>query len=384
MHRFEIKNSTKILIIGWLLIVFGIFALYSISIYESFDQTLRRAQVGKRSGDPSNFFYFNKQISNIIKALVVVGIAYFIPIKRIKDQRIIYVIGIGAILLQLLVFTSLGIDLNGARGWLYIPGLGNMQPAEFFKLWFVVFFAWWLIRKAHFFRDRTLYVAMAVMLGLMGLLFLAIPDLWSMLVIAIVAVIMAIYAGAKIKYLLMIAGGGIVMALTTIAIIPERFGYITDRLITYTNTTKALEDKQGSYYQTYNGLVAIGWWGFWWQWYGKGLQKFGNIPEAQSDFIFAALSEEIGLIGNLFIIALYMLLWWYSVIAISSMRDQYSKIFGIGLISLILVQAFVNIGVNIAILPNTGITLPFISYGGTALMVNMLEIILLYKLIERK
>jgi cell division protein FtsW (lipid II flippase) len=73
-----------------------------------------------------------------------------------------------------------------------------------------------------------------------------------MLVIAIVAVIMAIYAGAKIKYLLMIAGGGIVMALTTITIMPERFGYITDRLITYTNTTKALEDKQGSYYQTYN------------------------------------------------------------------------------------------------------------------------------------
>ncbi|USN57195.1 MAG: FtsW/RodA/SpoVE family cell cycle protein [Candidatus Peribacteria bacterium] len=185
--------------------MFGIFALYSISIYESFDQTLRRAQVGKRSGDPSNFFYFNKQLVNIIKALVVVGIAYFIPIKRIKDQRVIYVIGIGAVVLQLLVFTPIGIDLNGARGWLYIPGLGNMQPAEFFKIGFVIFFSGWLIRKAHFFRDTSLYIAMAVMLGLIGLLFLAIPDLGSMLVIAIVAVIMAIYAGAKFKYLLMIA-----------------------------------------------------------------------------------------------------------------------------------------------------------------------------------
>lgn len=141
MHRFEIKYSTRILLIGLLLVVFGVFALYSISIYESFDQTLRRAQVGKRSGDPSNFFYFNKQLINIIKSLVVVGIAYFIPIKWIKDQRIIYIIGICAIILQLLVFSPLGIDLNGARGWLYIPGLGNMQPAEFFKLGFVIFFA---------------------------------------------------------------------------------------------------------------------------------------------------------------------------------------------------------------------------------------------------
>lgn len=79
-----------------------------------------------------------------------------------------------------------------------------------------------------------------------------------MLVIAIVAVIMAIYSGAKLKYLLMIASGGIILALTTVLLMPGKFGYITDRLATYTSTTKALEDKQGSYYQTYNGLVAIG------------------------------------------------------------------------------------------------------------------------------
>lgn len=98
-----------------MLVVFGIFALYSISIYESFEQTLKWIQDGKMSGDPSNYFYFNKQLINILKALVVMAVAWLIPIKWIKDERMIYAIFVGAIILQLLVFTKRGITLNGAR-----------------------------------------------------------------------------------------------------------------------------------------------------------------------------------------------------------------------------------------------------------------------------
>jgi cell division protein FtsW (lipid II flippase) len=131
-------------------------------------------------------------------------------------------------------------------------------------------------------------------------------------------------------------------------------------------------------------LMAIwgGW--FWGKGYGKGLQKFGYIPEAQSDFVFSALSEEIWFIGNLVILWLYFYLGYYFLTNLHKIKDEYRKTIWVWIISLIIVQVFVNIGVNIEILPNTGLTLPFLSYWGTALMVNFMEIVILYKIIKDK
>ncbi len=382
LHRLDIKNSTRLLVVAGLLIIFGLFALYSISVYESFTMTLGKIQAGKMEGEPSNYYYFYQQIKNLLIALVAWWITYFIPIKRIKNNYIILAIFAGVIALQISVFTSLGVHYNGADWWINLPLIGNLQPAEFFKLWFVIFFSRRLIRKAHFFKEKSLYLAMTIILWMIWWLFMTIPDLGSMLVIALVACMMAIYSWAKIKYLLGMAGIGLCVAFLAVFTIPK-LSYIQTRLGTY--ISEGSEEARDAWYrQTRNAIVAV-WWGWvFWQWYGKGLQKFGRIPEAQSDFIFAALSEEIGLVGNLFIISLYMLLGRYGILAIEEMRDQYSKVLSIGIISLILIQAFVNISVNIGILPNTGITLPFISHGGTALLINILEIALLYKLIENR
>lgn len=385
LHRLPIKNSVKMIIIAIALIIFGIFALYSISIYESFDQTLKRIQNGKRSGDPSNYYFFNEQLMNIATALVAVTITYFIPIKRIKNRQVIWVIFIWSVILQLLVFSAWWESYNWSNGWVSLPLIGNMQPAEFFKVWFAVFFASRIVRKNNFVHEYGFYVTMAILMGVIGIIFIFVPDLWSMLIMAITGSTMALYAGAKIKHLLAMAGIGAILALWLVLLTPgKKFEYIKNRLSTFVTAEKSTEQKKTTYFQTYHGLVAIGWWGIRWQWYGKWLQKFGNIPEAQSDFIFAALSEEIGLIGNLFILSLYGFLARYALLTIQDMKDPYYKILGIGILSLIMIQTFINIWVNIDILPNTWITLPFISHWGTALMINMLQVLLLYKLAENK
>jgi cell division protein FtsW len=128
--------------------------------------------------------------------------------------------------------------------------------------------------------------------------------------------------------------------------------------------------------------MAIGGGGFLGKGYGKGLQKFGYIPEAQSDFIFAAYSEEIGFAGNLLLIGLYCRLFFYFLKHLQHIKDPQSKMIGVGIISILIVQSFVNIGVNIQIIPNTGVTLPFISAGGSSLLISCVELIILYKILK--
>lgn len=110
----------------------------------------------------------------------------------------------------------------------------------------------------------------------------------------------------------------------------------------------------------------------------------GQLPEAYSDMIFAAFSEEIGFVGNMLLFALYLGLFIAVLRSLSSVKDPQLKILAVGIISLIVIQVFVHIGVNLEVLPNTGLTLPFISHGGTALMINLIELALLYKILRGK
>lgn len=253
------KHSTFILVITFLLIAFGIFGLYSISIYESFDQTLKRINAGKRTGAPSNYYYFNEQLKNLLIALVPVAIVAGIPIKFYKKQEIIYLIAIGAIILQLLVFVpGLGLELNGARGWLRVPGIGTIQPAEFFKMGLIIFLSSRLLRKKKILHTSTYFIGLATILGIVFLLFLFIPDVGAILVMALVALLMTRFAGAKFKHLFGICMAGLIVALSVISIFPSKFGYITDRLNAYTTLQNDEKLNQSVKYQTNQALIGIG------------------------------------------------------------------------------------------------------------------------------
>ena len=162
--------------------------------------------------------------------------------------------------------------------------------------------------------------------------------------------------------------------------------YALTRLKTFFTTDeeakKEISKKDGR--QNQQGIIAIGGGGFRGQGYGKGLQKMGQLPEAYSDMIFAAFSEEIGFVGNMLLFALYIGLFFTVLKQLDHVRDPQLKTLAVGIISLIIVQVFAHVGVNLEILPNTGLTLPFISHGGTALMINLIELTLLYKILRGK
>ena len=144
------------------------------------------------------------------------------------------------------------------------------------------------------------------------------------------------------------------------------------------------DSSQSIWWQNEQALAAI-----WWGWflghgYWKGLQKFGYIPEAQSDFIFAAFSEEVWFVWDIILIALYFFLMYYVLTRLKWVNDDYGKLIAIWLLSLIILQAFINMWVNLKILPNTWLTLPFISHWWTALMANCMSLMLIYKIIENK
>jgi cell division protein FtsW (lipid II flippase) len=378
--------KVPILVVGLLLVFVGILAIYSVSIYESFSLTLSLIAKWLMEWDASNYFYFFRQLRNIFMAIVIALLVYRVPIKIFQNNKTVNIIAIIILILQVAVFIPwIGVVLNWARWRLDIPGLPSIQPSEFFKLWYVIFLSNRLLRKKKIVDKKDFIISFLVLNAFLFAIFLMIPDLWTVLILGLTWLVMAWYAGLRFKKVFVILLSGLLGWLfvwTMASLISPRFSYIQKRFTYFINSNVDPQNR-GVGRQNQQALMAIGWGWFWWKWYGKWLQKFWFIPEAQSDFIFAAFSEEIWFVWNMILIGLYFYLAFYFLKHLPKVRDDYSKVLGVGLISLIIIQAFINMWVNTKILPNTWLTLPFISYGGTAIMVNLIEVILLYKILKR-
>ena len=388
-----------LLIVTLCLLVYGILALFSVSVHESFTTTLSLIAKWRRDGEASNYYYFFSQLNNFIYIAIIWYITYLFPLKLFKNEKFLLIISILILILQLLVFTPLWKSYGGASGWIHIWGFG-LQPVEFFKIGYVIFMSWWFIRKQHLLNSWSILKKFFVLNAIIFLIFAMIPDLWSVLIMAITWVIIGIYAWISLKnigrmFLIWAWWLGLIIRWFLwlndgyCRDIPLdnrpsicRFSYIANRIEVYIDPNSD-ETGQGTSWQGRQALIAIGWGGFIGNGYGKGLQKFWYIPEAQSDFIFSAYAEEVGFIGISILFLLYGLLIYYTVIKIPHVRDPFFRYTAIGLLSLIIVGAFVHIGVNIQLLPNTGLTLPFISHGGTSLMANTICVMLLYKILYR-
>lgn len=361
------------LIISWvILILYGIAAVYSVSIYESFAFSLENLP------EATNYFFFNKHLINIAISVVVALIAYKFPLHWIKKYKnIIFIL---LIIFQLLVFVPwVGIELQGATWWIEIPWVWTIQPSEFFKLWFVMFFAWWLYRKKSILQEPRGYISYAVFMWLVGIIYLLIPDLGTLMVLALLSLVMYWYAGWRAKHLAVI-----VVIIATVGVgIWWQIDYVQQRLHYFVDSSIDARNQQ-IWWQTENALVAVGAWGIMGNGYGKGLQKFWYIPEAQSDMIFAAFSEEMWFIGNMFMIFLFAYMAYIFLRELPNVKDEYTRIFWLGLIATIFIQMFVNVWVNIKVLPLTWLTLPFISTWWSALMVNLIQLTFMYKIIYKK
>ncbi|GFN32010.1 putative lipid II flippase FtsW [Paenibacillus xylaniclasticus] len=274
---------------------------------------------------------------------------------------------------MLAVVPFIATEVHGARSWLYIGGFG-IQPTEFAKLGLILYLGRLIAKKGETFRDfKKGLLPVFIILGLVCFLIMRQPDLGGCLIIAATAGIMMVGGGANMKQLFsagfvstMVAG----LAIAIDALIePTKSAYRWNRINAFMNP---LENAQESGYHLVRSLGALGHGGLAGAGFGQSVQKLDYLPFPYNDFIFAIIAEEFGFIGSVVFLLVFLLFLWRGLIVALRCPDIYGTIVGTGIIGLIGIQAFINIGGVIGAIPITGVTLPFISYGGSSIIVMLL------------
>lgn len=265
-------------------------------------------------------------------------------------------------------------EVHGARSWLYIGGFG-IQPTEFAKLGLILYLGRLIAKKGEQFRDfRRGLLPVFIILGLVCGLIMAQPDLGGCVIIATAAAIMMVGGGANFKQLMsagLVAAIAAGLFLSVSAMInPRGSAY---RLYRFTSYLHPLDNAQGTGFHLVRSLGALGHGGLTGAGFGQSVQKLDYLPFPYNDFIFAIIAEEFGFIGSVVFLLIYLLFLWRGLIVALRCPDVYGTIVGTGIVGLIGVQAFVNIGGVIGAIPITGVTLPFISYGGSSIIVVLLS-----------
>ncbi|WNS77081.1 stage V sporulation protein E [Bacillus sp. DTU_2020_1000418_1_SI_GHA_SEK_038] len=271
------------------------------------------------------------------------------------------------VLLILVLIPGIGNVRNGSRSWIGV-GAFSIQPSEFMKLAMIAFLAKYLSENQKLITSFTkgLIPSLGIVFLAFGLIMLQ-PDLGTGTVMVGTCIVMIFIAGGRISHFvglgLLGLGGFVALILSA----PYRIKRITSFLDPW-------EDPLGSGFQIIQSLYAIGPGGLFGLGLGQSRQKFFYLPEPQTDFIFAILSEELGFIGGSFVILLFALLLWRGIRIALGAPDLFGSFLAVGIIAMIAIQVMINIGVVIGLMPVTGITLPFLSYGGSSLTLMLLAV----------
>jgi cell division protein FtsW len=282
-------------------------------------------------------------------------------------KKYAFIFFVGSLILTLLVFAPvIGMEHGGAKRWIDL-GFITFQPAEFLKIAFIMYFAAWLSRlKGKIGTFKWGLAPFLVFLGILGALLLAQPDTDTFAVIAFAALSMYVAAGAKWRHMLaIVVCGGLILG-TLYFTRP----YIRQRIDVMIHPSL---NSQTSGYQLKQSLIAVGSGQAWGRGFGQSIQKFRYLPEPIGDSVFAVAAEEFGFLGASLITLLFVVFGLEGLKISSRASDDFGRLLSLGIVILIVSQAFVNIGGMVGVLPLTGIPLPFVSHGGTALLVTLVE-----------
>jgi rod shape determining protein RodA len=312
------------------------------------------------------FLNFKKQLIFLIVGLVLLFIFAIFDYKWFRSYSLIIYFAAIVLLLGVLFF---GKTIRGTRGW-FSFGFLNFQPVEFAKLALIVFLSRYFIRGGHeIFRFRHILVSG----GAAGILFLLVflqPDFGSALILFFLWLGILLLLGIRRSHL------AFIMILIAVLLCSAWFFVFEDyqkaRIINFFNPTK---DVLGAGYNIKQAQIAVGSGQIWGRGIGYGPQsQLRFVPESQTDFIFAVLAEELGLFGVLIFFSLWGVVFWRLWLISKKTRDDFSLFFVLGVMLLFFIQIFINIGMIAGLMPVTGITLPFLSYGGSALLINLVMI----------
>lgn len=274
---------------------------------------------------------------------------------------------VAIVLLVLVKIPGIGREVNGAYRWI---GLGplSIQPSEVIKLSMVLVMAHILAVDPHKIRSfRRGLLPVLCLLGIVAGLIMLQPDLGTTLAIAGTTFFMLIAAGARVSHIVALGGTGLALVVAAIAAAPYRMRRITAFLDPWA-------DPSGKGYQTIQALLALGPGGLFGLGLGQSKQKFLYLPENHTDFIFAMIGEELGFVGASIVVLLFFLFAWRGFRVAMGAPDAFTGFLAVGITAMVSIQAMINMGVVSGVLPVTGITLPFLSYGGTSLVFTMLGV----------
>ncbi|MEK3767528.1 putative lipid II flippase FtsW [Paenibacillus sp. FSL R5-0887] len=358
----------QLLILTLLLVGFGLVMVFSASS----SLTLASSKFGN---DP--LYFIKRQVIWIVLGTVVMFIAMNIHYSKFKKWYVpIFIITV--ILLLVVAFSE---KINGAKSWLSIGKLG-IQPTELAKISIILYISALITKKGERFRDfRTGYIPVMVIVGIVAGLIMMQPDLGSCLILVATSGLVIYAGGASMKHILgsialLVLGVGLVVgakaaidSLSPSDKATDTQDYRKGRIVAFLDPYQVAE---GDGYNIIQSLTALGQGGVSGSGFGKSIQKLDYLKYPYTDFIFPVIGEEFGFLGTSIFLMLYLYFIWRGILIALRCKDPFGTLVGIGIMGLIAIQAFVNIGGVTNTIPLTGVTLPFISYGGSSLLVSML------------
>ncbi len=322
----------------------------------------------KHYGDSA--YYLKRQILWTVLGVGSFSFMVQTDYHRLSESIIFVAAGIFALLILVHFF---GVEVNGARRWLRIGAI-SFQPSEFAKLFTVIYLAHYIAKKEERLSDfvRGLWPIL-LMLGMMSFLIWIEPDLGTTLTIAIITVILLFIGGASLRHLAWLSS--LVIPFVIFSLI--QFPYMLQRVKTYIDP---MADHPAQSFQINQSYIALGSGGPFGRGLGEGLQKLFFLPQPHTDFIFSVIGEEWGLIGTTSVILLFVALLWKGAKIVQRIEDPFGQILAMGTTLLMVMPALMNMGVVTALLPTKGLALPFISYGGSSLLMNWTAAGILYRI----
>lgn len=358
-HRGDVALALTVFI----LLAFGLIMMYNIS----------PALNQKLAGHAAPVNYFRNQLINVVVGVVAWGFASSIYFKQWRKYAVALVV-VSVLALVALLVPHLSFTSNGATRWLRL-GPASFQPAELLKLALVVYLAAWFERRQG--QLKSWHDGVWPFIVMVGTTCITVAvfqrDLGTTLVLALAALGMFFVAGIRWRHFTVLLGGAAVAGALAVIAFPHRLSRFTEFL-------HPGRDASGSGYHIAQALIGIGSGGLFGVGLGKSIQIYGYLPEAPNDSIFAVIGEEFGLIGAVIIIGLFGFLIYRGLEIARKAPDSFSRLVATGLTLLFLFQAFINIAAMLSLVPLTGIPLPFVSYGGSSLVIMMLAAGLLFNI----
>lgn len=326
-----------------------------------------------QSSTGAPFYFFHHQLAYAVLGVLGGVLVFQVPLHRWEQLRFV-LLGLALLLLTLVLVPFMGNGVNGARRWLEL-GPVTVQASEPARLLLLMYLAGYVVRRRRDLGHLGGMIKPMLPLGLAGFLMLLEPNFGGMVILMAVSMVMLFLAGARLRYFLLLTllGCGVLGLLTITS------PYRVERLASFTHPW---ENPFGSGYQLVQSLIAFGRGNVFGVGLGNSVQKLLYLPETQTDFLFSIVGEELGLVGCSAVIALFSLVVWRGY-AIGRKAHDSGRFFGAylawGVSTWVGLQAFVNMGVCMGVLPTKGTTLPFMSYGGSSLVVMIAVVALLLR-----